>query len=109
MRQSFEGEAYFRVGPEGIEIRLGVPRAYGFLMLFLPNIKALPANPDSFAIRFPGTWANWDGRSYVYRFAWAEVEDVIPKYTLIDSSLLHKTAIRGFVFSQQLLLFRGTH
>ena len=39
----------------------------------IPQIRALPANPDTFAIRFPGAGATWDANGYVYRFRWREI------------------------------------
>ena len=72
--QQFAGESgHFRANDAGIELRLGAPSLYASLMRRIPNIRVLPANPDTFAIRFPEHGARLDGGRYVYVFGWKEI------------------------------------
>ncbi len=64
---------HFRASAEGIELRLGAPSLYARLIGMIPQIRALPANPDTFAIRFPRLSAKLDASGYVYRFRWREI------------------------------------
>jgi hypothetical protein len=73
LQQSFRPNAYFRASPAGIELRLGGPSLYGRLIGRLPQFRVLPANPDTFPIRFPADGARLDGRSYVFTFPWQAV------------------------------------
>ncbi len=73
LQQAFRKGCYFRAGTDGIEIRLGVRGPYGVMVQLLRGVTAIAASPDSFAARFPGDWAKWDGESYVYRFRWSEL------------------------------------
>ena len=73
LQQAMGESGYFRASAEGIELRLGAPSLYARLIGIIPQIRALPANPDTFAIRFPGATAKWDASGYVYRFRWREI------------------------------------
>jgi hypothetical protein len=73
LQQAMGERGHFRAGPEGIELRLGAPSLYARLIGIIPQIRALPANPDTFAIRFPEAGAHWDANGYVYRFRWREI------------------------------------
>jgi hypothetical protein len=73
LRQAMGESGYFRASAEGIELRLGAPSLYARLIGIIPQIRALPANPDTFAIRFPEVGAEWDASGYVYRFRWGEI------------------------------------
>jgi hypothetical protein len=73
LRQSMGERGHFRASAEGIELRLGEPSLYARLIGIIPQIRALPANPDTFAIRFPEAGAGWDANGYVYRFRWREI------------------------------------
>jgi hypothetical protein len=76
LQQALGERGHFRVSAEGIELRLGAPSLYARLIGIIPQIRALPANPDTFAIRFPGAGgagATWDASGYVYRFRWREI------------------------------------
>jgi hypothetical protein len=73
VRQAMGESGHFRASAEGIELRLGAPSLYARLIGIIPQIRALPANPDTFAIRFPGADVEWDASGYVYRFRWREI------------------------------------
>ena len=73
LQQAMGERGHFRASAEGIELRLGAPSLYARLIGIIPQIRALPANPDTFAIRFPEAGAQWDADGYVYRFRWREI------------------------------------
>ena len=73
LQQALGESGYFRASAEGIELRLGGPSLYARLIGIIPQIRWLPANPDTFAIRFPGAGAKWTASGYVYRFRWREI------------------------------------
>jgi hypothetical protein len=73
LQQALGERGHFRAGAEGIELRLGAPSLYARLIGIIPQIRALPASPDTFAIRFRGAGAQWDANGYVYRFRWREI------------------------------------
>jgi hypothetical protein len=73
LQQSLGEPGYFRASADGIELRLGGPSLYSRFMRFVPTIRALPANPDTFAVRFPDAGVRRDGSAYVYRFGWREI------------------------------------
>jgi len=73
LQQAMGESGHFRAGPEGIELRLGAPSLYARLIGLIPQIRALPANPDTFAIRFPEAVAKRDASGYVYRFRWRDI------------------------------------
>jgi hypothetical protein len=73
LQQSFAETAYFRATTDGIELRVGGPSLYGRLIGMIPQIRVLPANPDTFAIRFPEDGVRQDGSGYVYSFSWNKI------------------------------------
>ena len=73
IQQSFGGGGYFRASTDGLELRLGGPTLYARLMAMIPQIRWLPANPDTFAMRFPEDGVRLDGSSYVYFFRWNKI------------------------------------
>src|SRR5262245_16542444 len=73
LQQALGERGHFRASAEGIELRLGGPSLYARLIGIIPQIRWLPANPDTFAIRFPEAGAQWDASGYVYRFRWREI------------------------------------
>ena len=73
LQQALGESGHFRASAEGIELRVGAPSLYARLIGVIPQIRALPASPDTFAIRFPGAGAKWDASGYVYRFRWREI------------------------------------
>ena len=73
LRQAMGESGHFRASAEGIELRVGGPSLYARLIGIIPQIRALPASPDTFATRFPEAGAKWDARGYVYRFRWREI------------------------------------
>jgi hypothetical protein len=73
LQQAMGESGHFRASAEGIELRVGAPSLYARLIGIIPQIRALPANPDTFAIRFPEAGAKWDASGYLYRFRWREI------------------------------------
>jgi hypothetical protein len=73
LQQALGKSGHFRASAEGIELRVGAPSLYARLIGIIPQIRALPASPDTFAIRFPEAGAKWDASGYVYRFRWREI------------------------------------
>ena len=100
LQQSF-APGYFRASPEGIELRLGGPSLYARFMRFVPTIRALPANPDTFPIRFPDAGATVDGSSYVYRFGWRDIVsfDISVFALVIELRSGARLLLRRFYFS----------
>ena len=102
LQQAMGESGYFRASAEGIELRLGGPSLYARLIGIIPQIRALPANPDTFAIRFPGATAKWDASGYVYRFRWREIASFeVSMFALIIE--LHSGArllLRRFYFAE---------
>ena len=102
LQQCFGKRGYFRASAEGLELRLGGRSLYARFMELVPKIRALPANPDTFAMRFPEAGARWDGSGYVYSFRWREVASFdISMFALIIE--LHSGArllLRRFYFSE---------
>ena len=105
LQQSFE-PGYFRAGAEGIELRLGGPSLYARFMRFVPTIRALPANPDTFAIRFPEAGGTVDGSSYVYRFGWREIVsfDISVFALVIELRSGARLLLRKFYFSGNVVM-----
>jgi hypothetical protein len=101
LQQSFGESGYFRASAEGIELRLGGPSLYARFMELVPKIRALPANPDTFAMRFPEAGARRDGSGYVYSFRWREIASFdISMFALVIE--LHSGArllLRRFYFA----------
>jgi hypothetical protein len=73
LQQALGESGHFRASAEGIELRVGAPSLYARLIGIIPQIRALPANPDTFAIRFPEAGAKWDASGFLYRFRWREI------------------------------------
>ena len=73
LQQSVGESGHFRASDTGIELRLGGPSLYASLMRRIAHIRVLPANPDTFAIRFPEHGVRLDRGRYVYAFAWKEI------------------------------------
>jgi hypothetical protein len=73
LQQSVGEDGHFRASDTGIELRLGGPSLYADLMRRIPNIRVLPANPDTFPNRFPEHGVRLVGSRYVYAFAWKEI------------------------------------
>jgi hypothetical protein len=73
LQQSVGENGHFRASDAGIELRLGAPSLYANLMRRIPHFRVLPANPDTFAIRFPEHGVRLDRGGYVYAFAWKEI------------------------------------
>jgi hypothetical protein len=105
LQQSFE-PGYFRASAEGIELRLGGPSLYARFMRFVPTIRALPANPDTFAIRFPEAGATVDGASYVYRFGWRDIVsfDISVFALVIELRSGARLILRRFYFSSDVVM-----
>jgi hypothetical protein len=53
LQQAFGASGYFRAGTEGLELRLGGRSLYARLIGLIAKIRMLPANPDTFPLRFP--------------------------------------------------------
>ena len=102
LQQCFGKRGYFRASAEGLELRLGGRSLYARFMELVPKIRALPANPDTFAMRFPEAGARWDGSGYVYSLRWREIASFdISMFALIIE--LHSGArllLRRFYFSE---------
>src|SRR5262249_28661088 len=73
LQQSFGEHGHFSATTEGIELRLGAPTLYGRLIAMTPQIRVLPANPDTFALRFPEDGARSDERGSIYFFRWNRI------------------------------------
>jgi len=73
LQQSLGGGGSFRATADGIELRLGGPTLYARLIAMIPQIRWLPANPDTFPMRFPEDGVRQDGNSYVYFFRWTKI------------------------------------
>jgi hypothetical protein len=102
LQQSFGESGYFRAGADGIELRLGGRSLYARFMAFVPTIRVLPANPDTFAMRFPAAGATWDGRGYIYSFRWREIAsfDVTMFALTIELHSGARLLLRRFYFSE---------
>jgi hypothetical protein len=101
LQQSFGESGYFRASAEGIELRLGGRSLYARFMAFVPTIRALPANPDTFAVRFPEAGAKWDGSGYIHNFRWREIAsfDVTMFALIIELHSGARLMLRRFYFS----------
>ncbi len=103
LQQSFGGSGYFRASTEGLELRVGAPSLYGRLIGAIPQIRALPANPDTFATRFPedgGT--RHGGGAYVYAFRWNRIAsfDVSMFAFVIELRSGARLLLRRFYFAE---------
>jgi hypothetical protein len=102
LRQAMGESGHFRASAEGIELRVGGPSLYARLIGIIPQIRALPANPDTFAIRFPEAGAKWDASGYVYRFRWREIAafDVSIFALVIELRSGARLLLRRFYFAE---------
>ena len=105
LQQALGESGHFRASAEGIELRVGGPSLYARLIGIIPQIRALPANPDTFAIRFPGAGgagAKWDANGYVYRFRWREIAafDVSIFALVIELHSGARLLLRRFYFAE---------
>jgi hypothetical protein len=100
LQQALGMSGYFRAGVDGIELRLGAPSVYARLIVLVAKIRALPANPDSFALRFPGQGTQSDGRGYVHRFRWQEIAsfELNPFAFIIELRSGARLLLRRFYF-----------
>lgn len=103
LQQAVGESGYFRANAEGVELRLGSRSLYAGLIGRLPVHRALPANPDTFAIRFPEQGARWDGSGYVYRFRWNAIAafDVSMFALVIELHSGARLLLRRFYFSEE--------
>jgi hypothetical protein len=101
LQQSFGEPGHFRASADGIELRLGGPSPYARFMRLVPSIRALPANPDTFATRFPEVAVTRDGSAYVYRFGWREIVafDISMFALVIELRSGARLLLRRFYFS----------
>ncbi len=101
LEQALGDPGYFRASVDGIELRLGGPSLYGRFMRLIPVVRALPANPDTFATRFPEANARVEGSGYVYRFGWREIAsfDVSMFALVIELRSGARLLLRRFYFS----------
>ncbi|HUI95606.1 MAG TPA: hypothetical protein VLX44_07630 [Xanthobacteraceae bacterium] len=103
LQQSLGESGYFRASAEGIELRVGSRSLYAGLIGRLPVIRALPANPDTFAMRFPEQRAQSDGSGYVYRFRWNEIAafDISMFALVIELHSGARLLLRRFYFVEE--------
>jgi hypothetical protein len=102
LQQALGERGHFRANAEGIELRVGGPSLYARLIGIIPQIRALPANPDTFAIRFPEAGTKWDASGYVYRFRWREIAafDVSAFALVIELHSGARLLLRRFYFAE---------
>jgi hypothetical protein len=102
LQQSFGEAGYFRASAEGVELRVGAPSLYARLIGMIPQIRVLPANPDTFAMRFPDDGVTRDGSGYVYRFAWNRIAafDVSMFAFVIELRSGARLLLRRFYFAE---------
>jgi hypothetical protein len=102
LQQALGESGHFRASADGIELRVGGPSLYARLIGIIPQIRALPANPDTFAIRFPEAGAKWDASGYVYRFRWREIAafDVSVFALVIELHSGARLLLRRFYFAE---------
>ncbi len=108
LQQSFATGGYFRASVDGIELNLGgrnlyarlIGAIYARLSGIIPQIRALPANPDTFALRFPEEGSEPDGG--VYRFRWNKIAsfDVSLFAFVIELKSGARLLLRRFYFSE---------
>src|SRR5262249_4638849 len=102
MQQSFGETGHFRADTDGLELRLGAPSLYARLIGLAPQIRVLPANPDTFALRFPEDGVSRDGGGYVYRFRWNKIAafDVSLFALVIELRSGARLLLRRFYFAE---------
>ncbi len=102
LQQAWGEPGHFRASVDGLELRLGAPSLYARFMRLVPTIRWLPANPDTFAIRFPEAGGKMDEGGYVYRFGWREIAsfDVSMFALVIELRSGARILLRRFYFAQ---------
>jgi len=103
LQQSLGESGHFRATVDGLELRLGAPCLYARVIGIIPQIRALPANPDTFAIRFPEDGVTREGSgSYVYRFRWNKIAsfDVSMFAFVIEMRSGARLLLRRFYFAE---------
>jgi hypothetical protein len=102
LQQSLGKTGYFRATADGLELRIGGPSLYARLMKIVPKIRVLPANPDTFPIRFPEDGATLDDGGYVYRFPWTRIAsfDVSMFAVIIELRSGARLMLRRFYFAE---------
>jgi hypothetical protein len=102
LQQSLGARGCFRADAEGIELRLGAPSLYARVIALVPQIRALPANPDTFAMRFPEEGVRSDAGGYVHRFRWNTIAsfDLNPFALVIELHSGARLLLRRFYFSE---------
>ena len=102
LQQSFGASGYFRATSDGIELRVGGPSLYARVMGAIPQIRILPANPDTFAKRFPEAAPTPDGHHYVYRFRWNQIAafDISMFAFVIELHSGARLLLRRFYFAE---------
>lgn len=102
LQQSFASSGHFRASVDGIELRLGAPSLYARFIGLMPQIRALPANPDTFAMRFPEDGATPEAGAYTYRFRWNAIAsfDLNPFALVIELRSGARMLLRRFYFSE---------
>jgi len=102
LQQSLGESGHFRASTEGLELRLGGPSLYARQIGLVPQFRALPANPDTFAIRFPEQGVRADASAYVYRFRWQEIAsfDLNPFSLIIELRSGARLLLRRFYFTE---------
>jgi len=102
LQQSLGEAGYFRASTEGLELRLGAPSLYARLIGLVPQIRALPANPDTFALRFPEEGVRSDAGGYVHRFRWQQIAsfELNPFALVIELRSGARLLLRRFYFTE---------
>ena len=103
LQQSFGEAGHFHADTDGIELRIGASSLYARLIGIIPQIRALPANPDTFAMRFPADGVTREsGGSYVYRFRWNKIAsfDVSMFAFVIELRSGARLLLRRFYFAE---------
>ena len=102
LQQSFRESGHIRASVDGVELRVGGPSLYARLIGMVPQIRALPANPDTFAMRFPEEGATRDGSGYLYRFRWNRIAsfDVSMFAFVIEMRSGARLLLRRFYFAE---------
>jgi hypothetical protein len=102
LQQSVGASGYFRASTAGIELRLGGRSLYAGLIGCLPQIRMLPANPDTFPTRFPESGARWDGSRFVLTLPWTAIAsfDVSMFAFVIETRSGARLLLRRFYFAE---------
>jgi hypothetical protein len=102
LQQSLGASGHFRASTAGITLRLGGRSVYAELIGRLPQIRALPANPDTFPLRFPQDGAQLEGGSHVFTFPWTAIAsfDVSMFAFVIELRSGARLLLRRFYFAE---------